>query len=215
MSLPDLTRVDYVAPPPAPAAGMTDLNALLGVPAAGVEENAVPADTRQAFARALRYGAVNAAIGCALFALVGHWVMLGLVSIVVGIMVGNGMMRGSGGVGGRKYQWAAVVLTYFAVSFASTLDLFWALAQKGHGPGAFLARHPIVVVLYALLGPFMELMVSFGYGLLGLAILFFGLQAAWKATRGGPEAVAMARKMEERRSPLDAGPRDGSTLGLR
>ncbi len=215
MSLPDLTRADYVAPPPVPAAGMTDLDALLGISTAGVGEVEVPADTREAFGRALRFGVFHAAIGCGLFALVGHWVMLGLVSIVVGILVGNGMMRGSGGVGGRKYQWAAVLLTYFAVSFASTLDLFWALAQKGHGPGEYFARHPILVILYALLGPFMELLVRFGYGLLGLAILFFGLQAAWKTARGGPEAVVMARKMDERRSPLDGGPSDGSTLGLR
>ena len=211
MSLPDFTRAEYLAAPPPPVADTTDLNALLGRP---VVDDGVPADTAAAFRRALRYGAANAVIGCLLFALVGHWVMLGLVSIVVGIMVGNGMMRGSGGVGGRRYQWAAVLLTYFAVSFASTLDLLWALAQKGHAPGEYIARHLFFVVVYSVLGPFLQL-ARLGYGLLGLLILFFGLQAAWRTAKGGPEAVAMAKKMEERRSPLDGSSNDGSTLGLR
>ena len=103
MSIPDFTRAEYLAPPPAPASDLTDLNHLLG-PAA--VDDGVPADTSRAYWRAVRFGLVHAFLGCLLYALVGHWLLLGLVSIVVGIMVGMGLMRGSGGVGGRRYQWS-------------------------------------------------------------------------------------------------------------
>ena len=55
-----------------------------------------------------------------------------------------------------------------------------------------------------------------GYGLLGLLILFFGLQAAWKGAKGGVETVAMVQKLEASRASLQGGTnKDGSTLGLR
>jgi hypothetical protein len=45
--------------------------------------------------------------------------MIGYVSLAVGWMVGKAMMKGSGGLGGRRYQIAAVLFTYAAVSVAA------------------------------------------------------------------------------------------------
>ena len=192
MSLPDLTRADYVAPPPPPAVGMTDLNALLGVPAAGVEENAVPADTREAFARALRYGAINAAIGCALFALVGHWVMLGLVSIVVGILVGtkhDALVGESSGwqevstcrLRGGDDGLCEVVCVYAGFVLKR-------LGQRGHGAGgvSLLAasdsrrtlRFACAVYAEVSAGEFVAL------GCWGWRSCFLALLAAWKFALG-------------------------------
>ena len=45
--------------------------------------------------------------------------MIGYVSLAVGWMVGTAMKRGSGGIGGRRYQITAALLTYAAVSMAA------------------------------------------------------------------------------------------------
>jgi divalent metal cation (Fe/Co/Zn/Cd) transporter len=46
-------------------------------------------------------------------------IIIGYISLAVGWMVGTAMMKGSRGVGGRRYQIAAVLLTYAAVSMAA------------------------------------------------------------------------------------------------
>jgi len=73
------------------------------------------------FVRALLAGTVAAIIGLALYAgftiLTG--IYIGYVSLAVGFIIGKGITMGSGGVGGRKYQIAAVILTYMAVSMAA------------------------------------------------------------------------------------------------
>jgi hypothetical protein len=78
-------------------------------------------DTHAAFVRALLFG-VGAAIGgmilYAAFEIATGWI-IGYVSLAVGWMVGTAMMKGSNGVGGRRYQIAAVLLTYAAVSMAA------------------------------------------------------------------------------------------------
>lgn len=69
-------------------------------------------------------GAVGAAIYFGVRALTGYEV--GLVSIVVGILVGRAVRRGSGNRGGLGYQFLAAGITYFAI--AST---FVPMALKG------------------------------------------------------------------------------------
>jgi len=44
---------------------------------------------------------------------------IGYVSVAVGWLVGKAIRIGSGGIGGRRYQIAALLLTYAAVSMAS------------------------------------------------------------------------------------------------
>ncbi|HJR66776.1 MAG TPA: hypothetical protein VJ802_10085 [Gemmatimonadaceae bacterium] len=72
------------------------------------------------FARAFIFGLVAAIAGAVLYyaviALTG-W-EIGLVAIVIGFMVGFAVHKGSGSAGGRRFQWLAIILTYFAVGLA-------------------------------------------------------------------------------------------------
>lgn len=69
------------------------------------------------FARAVGLGLLAAAIGSALYygigALTGY--EFGLIAIVVGLMVGAAVRRGSNGRGGWAYQTLAMALTYLAI----------------------------------------------------------------------------------------------------
>jgi hypothetical protein len=64
---------------------------------------------------------VAAIIGMTLYALfeIVTGIAIGYLAIGVGYLVGKAMKRGSGGRGGRRYQIAAAVLTYAAVSLAA------------------------------------------------------------------------------------------------
>lgn len=68
--------------------------------------------------KGLVYGGGGAALGALIYfgvaALTGY--EIGLIAILVGWLVGRGVAVGSGGVGGRRYQFMAVVLTYLSVS---------------------------------------------------------------------------------------------------
>jgi hypothetical protein len=79
-------------------------------------------DKHAAYVRALTYGvgaAVVGLIGYALIAILLQGWVISYMSIGVGWLVGTAMMKGSNGVGGRRYQIAAAVLTYAAVSMAA------------------------------------------------------------------------------------------------
>ena len=78
-------------------------------------------DSHSAFVRGLLFGIGGAIVGLiayATFAIVTG-IVIGYASLAVGWMVGTAMIKGSNGVGGRRYQIAAVVLTYAAVSMAA------------------------------------------------------------------------------------------------
>jgi hypothetical protein len=79
-------------------------------------------DDHAAFVRAVAYGigaAVVGLIGYAVIAIVLQGWVISYMSIGVGWIVGTAMMKGSNGVGGRRYQIAAALLTYAAVSMAA------------------------------------------------------------------------------------------------
>jgi predicted lipid-binding transport protein (Tim44 family) len=80
-----------------------------------------PQDSHAAFVRGLLFGLVGALLGLVLYAsftiITGF--EIGIVSLVVGLIIGKAMIVGSRGIGGRRYQIAAVLLTYGAVSLAS------------------------------------------------------------------------------------------------
>jgi hypothetical protein len=82
---------------------------------------ALATDTHAAFMRALLYGIGAAIVGMILYAVfeIATGLVIGYVSLAVGWMVGTAMMKGSNGVGGRRYQVTAVLLTYAAVSMAA------------------------------------------------------------------------------------------------
>lgn len=79
-------------------------------------------DTHAAFVRAITAGiaaALAGLIGYALLAILLQGWVISYMSFAVGWLVGMAMMKASGGVGGRRYQIAAVLLTYAAVSMAA------------------------------------------------------------------------------------------------
>jgi hypothetical protein len=82
---------------------------------------ALATDTHAAYVRALLYGIAAAIAGMILYAVfeIATGLIIGYVSLAVGWMVGTAMMKGSNGVGGRRYQITAVLLTYAAVSMAA------------------------------------------------------------------------------------------------
>src|SRR5208282_5296905 len=80
-----------------------------------------PKDSHAAFTRALLFGLGGALLGLVLYSAVGILLHLqiGYVSLAVGYLVGKAMMMGSGNIGGRRYQWLAIALTYAAVSLSA------------------------------------------------------------------------------------------------
>jgi hypothetical protein len=80
-----------------------------------------PSDSHSAFARGLLLGIGAAILGLivyATFTIVTGW-FLGYIALGVGWFVAKAIMKGSNGIGGRRYQVAAVILTYAAISLAS------------------------------------------------------------------------------------------------
>lgn len=84
-------------------------------------ERRQPADSHAGYVRAMLFGVGAAIVGMAGYA--GFTILTGLyigyVSLAVGWLVGKAIMLGSKGIGGRRYQIAAVILTYAAVSLAA------------------------------------------------------------------------------------------------
>jgi hypothetical protein len=161
------------------------------------------------FGKSVLYGLGAAAAGSALYGVVllTTGAEFALLSILVGIMVGKAMMHGSGGCGGRKFQIVAVLLTYGSITTGYVPSILKGLYQKPpkieastEPPSPALIRTEAFVktplgklvaavvflafiVGLALVSPF--LMITQGFsGILGIVILFFGLQRAWIKTRG-------------------------------
>lgn len=91
-------------------------------------------DSHAAFVRGLTAGigaAVAGLIGYALISILLQGWVISYMSFAVGWLVGMAMMKASGGVGGRRYQIAAVLLTYAAVSMAA-VPIWMYLASKEH-----------------------------------------------------------------------------------
>lgn len=90
-------------------------------------------DTPAVYMRALAYGAGAAIAGMILYAVfaITTGIILGYVSLAVGWMIGKAMIKGSGGIGGKRYQIAAALLTYAAVSMAAVpIWIHYAAKQK-------------------------------------------------------------------------------------
>lgn len=175
-----------------------------------------PKDSHAAFVRAVVLGIGAAIVGMTLYAgivILLHGITVGYFSLAVGYIVGKGMMMGSKGLGGRKYQIVAVLLTYAAVSTAAIPIWYYQLSREHHpkttqeqlqdeqhqfeqesGQQSAPVEKPrpsVGAVIVTLLGlglasPFLEVAASPGWGLVGLVILFVGLQIAWKMTQGRP-----------------------------
>jgi hypothetical protein len=159
----------------------------------------MPHDSHSAFARGISFGVGGAILGLGLyvgFALATGWIV-GFVSLAVGYIVGKAIVLGSGGVGGRRYQVTAVLLTYIAVSMAAVpIAISQHMKQKSAqqraqgGDSAAVSQPRIrplkalgVLAIVGLTSPFLDL-ANPAHGVIGLIILFVGIRIAWRLTAG-------------------------------
>ncbi len=135
-------------------------------------------DNHANYVRGLLFGVGAAVAGLILYAAfeIMTGLIIGYVSLAVGWMVGKAMMKGSNGHGGRRYQIAAALLTYAAVSMAAIpIWIHYAGEHRQHASQQQLA-------FLGLASPFLELADPL-HGLIGLFILFIGIRIAWQSTR--------------------------------
>jgi hypothetical protein len=162
----------------------------------------IPKDSHSAFVRGVLFGVGGAILGLVIyvgFALVTGW-MVGYISLAVGYIVGKAIVMGSGGSGGRRYQMAAVLLTYIAVSLAAVpIAVSQHMKQRSvqqhaqvngstavdHAPKMSSVKAVGVLALLGLASPFLDLSDP-AHGIIGLIILFVGIRIAWKITAGSP-----------------------------
>ena len=170
-----------------------------------------PADSHAGYMRGLLFGAGAAIVGMAGYA--GFTILTGLyigyVSLAVGWFVGKAIMLGSKGIGGRRYQIAAVILTYAAVSLAAIpISISYQLKEKSHSesvqsqqqqsttdeansqpdqgqpkPKLSFGAAILQLLVIGLASPFLELQDPF-HGIIGLVILLVGIRIAWQITAG-------------------------------
>lgn len=161
-----------------------------------------PADSHAAFVRALAFGVAGALAGFALYVLFAllSGLVIGWVSLAVGFIVGKAVSFGSRGVGGRRYQVAAALLTYIAVSMSAVPIAIHQMrahqaqtqSRETAAPPSAPNDIPKAIGMFALLGiasPFLDLQDPV-HGLIGLVILFIGIQFAWRFTAGRALAVS-------------------------
>jgi hypothetical protein len=152
--------------------------------------------------RAALYGGGAALAGSLLYALVAIVLNaeIGLIAILVGYMVGKAIRHAGQGRGGRPQQILAVVLTYFAIT-TSYIPVYIYHAVNKPRP-AVTEQQPgqarpapsvagktapsfgaavLFLLLLAAVAPFLSLGSGIS-GLIGLFIIFIGLQRAWRLT---------------------------------
>ncbi|MGD0736201.1 MAG: hypothetical protein ABR976_13690 [Terracidiphilus sp.] len=148
------------------------------------------------YVHGLTYGVFAAAVAMAVYALftiVTHF-YLGYVAVAVGWLIGKAMMKGSKGVGGPRYQMAAAILTYLAVSLAAVpirVASFSAAGDMNWG------SELLPMALWGLLSPVLYLQYPV-FGFVGLLLLIAGMRIAWRTTAArrmlvdGPHTVLVA-----------------------
>lgn len=161
-----------------------------------------PRDSHAAFVRALVFGVGGALAGFALYVIfaLATGLVIGWVSLAVGFIVGKAMHIGSRGVGGRRYQIAAALFTYLAVSLSAVPIAIHQIREhraqsqtSGNlAPASEATNIPKLIGSLALLGiasPILDLQNP-AHGLIGLVILFIGIRFAWRFTAGRTLAVS-------------------------
>lgn len=176
-------------------------------------ERQQPKDSHAGYVRGLLFGFGAAIIGMIFYAaftiLTG--IYFALVSLAVGWLVGKAIMRGSKGIGGRRYQIAAVVLTYAAVSLAAVpIAISYYVKAKPESqsiqlkqqhsantdgqavqtppkPKPSLGSALLALLALGFASPFLELRDPV-HGIIGLIILMVGIRIAWQITAGSRRA---------------------------
>ena len=110
----------------------------------------------------------------------------GYVAVAVGWLVGKAMIKGSNGVGGLRYQIAAVALTYGAISLAAIHIMIAELAPAQEVD--WVSKLP-ELAMWGIFSPFIELTSGLS-GIIGLIILGAGIRFAWRITAARRLVVA-------------------------
>jgi hypothetical protein len=175
--------------------------------------------------RGLLYGG-GAALGCSICYAVITLVTgmeLAIASIAVGFLIGRAVRIGTSGLGGRRCQIIAVVLTYMSITAAYVPLLIKAGREQTHSKATATSaaatsasangqpeprKDPEIAKRVANLPAPVRLVVGVGFlliaaaalpffgltqgvgGLIGLAIIAFGLRQAWKQTGRPPHVLA-------------------------
>ncbi|MGI4829611.1 MAG: hypothetical protein ACRYFU_15660 [Janthinobacterium lividum] len=172
MSIPDFERAQYVEPKIIE----------------GYSGDYRPGAGGTAFPKAILFGLGAAVVGAVGYALIGlsGW-MVSIVVIGIAWFITKAMMTATGGVGGRPYQIAACLLTYFAATTGRLIDILHVVrAEAPISYGALIAANLPMVIRYIVAGPLLRLKTDPINGGLGLLILFFGLRTAWQMAAGSP-----------------------------
>jgi hypothetical protein len=178
-------------------------------------QRTLPQDSHAAYVRGILFGVGAAILGMIFYA--GFTILTGLyvgyVSLAVGWFVAKAIMLGSKGIGGRRYQILAVLLTYAAVSLAAVpiaisayvkaKDKISTAQTQKQSTAADQAAHPEQspdapaensraaalgrLLLLGLASPFLELQDPL-HGAIGLLILFVGIRIAWRMTQNSRSA---------------------------
>jgi hypothetical protein len=180
-------------------------------------KNQLPKDTHSIFIRGIILGIAGSVLGLILYSTftIVTKIEIGYVSLAVGWIVAKAIKWGSGGIGGRRYQIAAVALTYAAVSLAAIPIYIFTKEDKPaeskqapnasgdpaksdsasgstNGPDtsapAGILKGIGLLFLIGLASPFLELADPF-HGAIGLVILFVGLNIAWRMTASPPVEI--------------------------
>ena len=107
-------------------------------------KNSLPKDTHPAFVRAVIFGigaSVVGLIGYAAFGIITG-IEIGYISLAVGWLIGKAMHKGSNGIGGRRYQIVAALLTYAAVSIAAIPIYLYQTKEHKPAPPAHVQTTP-------------------------------------------------------------------------
>jgi predicted lipid-binding transport protein (Tim44 family) len=178
-------------------------------------ERQQPKDSHAGYVRGLLFGIGAAIVGLIFYAgfTIVTGIYIGYVSLAVGWLVGKAIMLGSKGIGGRRYQIAAVILTYAAVSLAAipiaisyyvkAKPASQSIQLKQQNPSTNAANdHPdqtqskpkpsmgaafLRLLALGLASPFLELQDAV-HGIIGLVILMVGIRIAWQITAGSRRA---------------------------
>lgn len=105
----------------------------------------LPKDSHSAFVRGLAFGVGGAILGLILYSVfaIVTGIVIGYVSLAVGYIVGKAIKFGSNGIGGRRYQIAALLLTYAAVSVSAIpIGISQAIKEKKEGPPSQVQQSP-------------------------------------------------------------------------
>jgi hypothetical protein len=169
-------------------------------------------DSRQKFLRAFLYGSGAAFASWVVWSVVeiATGMQLGILAIGVGWAVGTAIRKGTVGHTSRKYQIMAVLLTYLAISMSFIPLLLSEMVKKGdpaknaaaqqkgappvtvkpEGPPPSLGLALLGLGVMALVSPLLGAVVNFPMGLIGVFIVFLGLQRAWLLTKPDDALIA-------------------------